>query len=179
MHAVQDRGKASRIDVPPDEIMGRIFAFFDARLTALEGAGIARSRLVLDPGLGFAKLPSHNWTLLAATAELVTSLGRPLLVGASRKSFLGAVGRATGEDPRPAPDRDAATAATSVLLAQAGVWGLRVHDVQATMDALLQRMLADPAERRRWQANALAFAERADIYSNAERAAEIIEAVGR
>jgi dihydropteroate synthase len=119
-----------------DDVVAEVRAELFARVDALVADGIDPDRLVLDPGLGFAKLPSHNWTLLAATAELVTSLGRPLLVGASRKSFLGAVGRATGEDPRPAPDRDAATAATSVLLAQAGVWGLRVHDVQATMDAL-------------------------------------------
>lgn len=118
------------------DVVAEVRAELLDRVEALVADGIDPQRLVLDPGLGFAKLPGHNWTLLAATAELVNSLGHPLLVGASRKSFLGAIGQGPGEPPRPAPDRDAATAATSVLLAQAGVWGLRVHDVDATMNAL-------------------------------------------
>jgi dihydropteroate synthase len=99
-----------------------------ARRDAALAAGI--TDLVLDPGLGFAKDADHNWALLRALPELV-GLGRPLLVGASRKAFLGAL-----LDGRPAADRDAATAAVSVLAAQAGAWGVRVHDVAASADAV-------------------------------------------
>ena len=91
--------------------------------------------MVLDPGLGFAKLAEHNWTLLARLSALA-DLGLPLLLGASRKAFLGKVGRPEGSVPRPPIERDAATAATSVLAALAGVWAVRVHDVRSTRDAL-------------------------------------------
>ncbi|WP_086726534.1 dihydropteroate synthase [Streptomyces carpinensis] len=103
--------------------------------TALE-AGIRPDRLIVDPGLGFAKTPGHNWELLGRLGE-VGALGRPVLVGASRKSFLGQVlaDPATGR-PRPARLRDAATTAVSVLAAAQGVWCLRVHDVAATLDAV-------------------------------------------
>lgn len=130
-HSVDMQTRARYGDVVAD-----VRAELMARVEALMAEGLDPRQLVLDPGLGFAKLASHNWALLAATAELVTSLGHPMLVGASRKAFLGAIGAGPDDPPRPAPDRDAATAATSVLLAQAGVWGLRVHDVRATMDAL-------------------------------------------
>jgi len=98
-------------------------------------AGIRSDRLVLDPGLGFAKLAEHNWSLLAHLSALA-DLELPLLLGASRKAFLGKVGRPEGASPRPPMQRDAATAATSVLAALAGVWAVRVHDVRSTRDAL-------------------------------------------
>jgi len=93
-------------------------------------AGIARDRIILDPGLGFAKTAAHNW-LLSRHLDVFVGMGYPVLFGASRKSYLGAL-----LDGRPANERDVATAATSVLAAQAGVWGVRVHDVRATIDAL-------------------------------------------
>ncbi|MBK8468513.1 MAG: dihydropteroate synthase [Candidatus Phosphoribacter sp.] len=98
-------------------------------------AGVAPQRLVLDPGLGFAKLAAHNWALTAHLAA-VAALGQPLLYAASRKAFLGVVGRPDGAAPRGAAERDVATAATSVLAALAGVWAVRVHDVRSTRDAL-------------------------------------------
>ncbi|MEU7301414.1 dihydropteroate synthase [Streptomyces sp. NPDC007206] len=106
------------------------------RVEAALEAGIPPGCLVVDPGLGFAKEAGHNWELLARLAE-VGALGRPVLVGASRKSFLGQVlaDPATGR-PRPAPSRDAATCAVSVLAAAQGVWCLRVHDVASTLDAV-------------------------------------------
>jgi dihydropteroate synthase len=80
--------------------------------------------------LGFAKTAEHNWALLSELAAL-RSLGRPLLIGASRKAFLGVL-----LEGRPVSDRDAATAAVSVLAARAGAWGVRVHDVVSSADAV-------------------------------------------
>jgi dihydropteroate synthase len=105
------------------------------RVAAARAAGIPDERLVLDPGLGFAKTAEHNWALLAGLGE-IAGLGFPLLVGASRKSFLGALLRDAEGAPRPVDDREAAGAAVTVLLAQQGVWGIRVHDVRASRDAL-------------------------------------------
>ncbi len=105
------------------------------RVEAALAAGVAPERLVLDPGLGFAKRGRHNWQLLADLAP-IQALGHPLLVGASRKSFLGTLLADAEGNPRPVDGRDDATTALSVLLAQVGVWGLRVHDVRSTRDAL-------------------------------------------
>jgi len=109
------------------------------RVEAIRAAGVPDERVVLDPGLGFAKLPEHNWTLLAHLDELA-GLGFPLLVGASRKSFLGHLLAAEDGTPRPVDDREEAGVAVATLLAtghaRTPVWGLRVHDVRATRDAL-------------------------------------------
>ncbi|MEP9362480.1 dihydropteroate synthase [Nocardioides sp. CN2-186] len=105
-----------------------------ARVDVLLAAGIAPDRVVLDPGLGFAKHSEHSWTLLHGLS-VIQDLGYPLLVGASRKSFLGRL-LATGGTPRPVELREHANTALTVLLAQQGVWGLRVHDVRAARDAL-------------------------------------------
>ena len=105
------------------------------RRAAILAAGVSAERLVLDPGLGFAKYAPHNWALLAHL-DALTALGQPVLVGASRKTFLGRLRVPAGGEPRPPVERDVATAATSVLCALAGVWGVRVHDVAATRDAL-------------------------------------------
>jgi len=105
-----------------------------ARVDAMLAAGIDRERIVLDPGLGFAKRPEHNWRLLRDLGP-VQALGFPLLVGASRKSFLGTL-LASGGSPRPVGEREHANTALTVLLAQQQVWGLRVHDVLAAKDAL-------------------------------------------
>ena len=105
------------------------------RVAALRAAGVADDRIVLDPGLGFAKGAAHNWDLLAGLDEL-SDLGFPLLVGASRKSFLGALLADAEGEPRPVDDREDATTALTALLAERGVWGLRVHDVRAARDAV-------------------------------------------
>ena len=117
-----------------DDVVGEVCAELAARRDAILAAGVAPERLVLDPGLGFAKHAPHNWALLAHLDALV-ALGQPVLVGASRKTFLGRIGVPEGADPRPPTDRDVATAVTSVVCADAGVWGVRVHDVAATRDA--------------------------------------------
>src|SRR4051794_2976366 len=112
-----------------------------ARVDAAVTAGIAPERIVLDPGLGFAKHGEHNWELLRDLGPL-QELGHRLLVGASRKSFLGRLLADAGGAPRPVEQREHAHTALTVLLAHRGVWGLRVHDVRAARDALrvLERM---------------------------------------
>lgn len=106
-----------------------------ARLEAMLAAGIAAERVVLDPGLGFAKRGEHNWELLADLAPL-QALGLPLLVGASRKSFLGSLLGPDGGPPRPVDEREHAHAAVLAHLTRLGVWGVRVHDVRAARDAI-------------------------------------------
>ncbi len=98
-------------------------------------AGVDEQSLVLDPGLGFAKTSEHNWALLRGLDELV-GCGLPVLVGASRKHFLGRLRADPAVGLRPPDDRDAATAAVSLLVAQAGAWAIRVHAPAATRDAL-------------------------------------------
>jgi len=106
-----------------------------ARVDDATSAGVDPAQLILDPGLGFAKRAEHNWRLAAHLDELM-ALGFPVLIGASRKSYLGTLLAGPDGKPRPADEREAATLATSLLAAQAGVWGIRVHDVRATVDAL-------------------------------------------
>ena len=104
------------------------------RVEALVAAGIRPDDVVLDPGLGFAKLAHHNWELLRRLDE-IAALGHRLVLGTSRKRFLGLVGR-TPATERPPLARDVATAATTLYAAQRGVWAVRVHDVAGTVDAL-------------------------------------------
>jgi dihydropteroate synthase len=111
-----------------DDVVADVCEELSARRDAAVSAGVID--LVLDPGLGFAKDASHSWELLRHLTALI-ALGCPLLVGASRKSFLG-----TLLDGRAAPERDAATTAVTVLAAQAGAWGVRVHDVRSSADAV-------------------------------------------
>ncbi|MGL5928387.1 MAG: dihydropteroate synthase, partial [Dermatophilaceae bacterium] len=117
-----------------DDVVADVCHELDARMTALASAGIPPERLVLDPGLGFAKTAEHNWALLRGLERLV-AIGPRVLVGASRKTFLGRVGRGP-DDVRPPLERDVATAVTTVHAARHGVWGVRVHDVRGTVDAL-------------------------------------------
>jgi dihydropteroate synthase len=104
------------------------------RVAAAEAAGVAPERIIVDPGLGFAKTAEHNWTL-TRHLDVLVGLGYPVLFAASRKSYLGRLLAGPDGDPRPVGDREAATLATSVLAFAAGVWGVRVHDVRATSDA--------------------------------------------
>jgi dihydropteroate synthase len=119
----------------PGGVVAAVRDELSQRVDAARAAGISDGRIVLDPGLGFAKKGVHNWELLGRLPELKT-LGFPLLVGASRKSFLGSLLAGPDGSPRQADARDAATTALTVLLAQEGVWGLRVHDVRSSRDAL-------------------------------------------
>lgn len=124
------------------DVVGEVRAFLAGRLAVAVDAGIGAGRIVLDPGIGFGKLPQHNLALLARQGELL-DLGRPLLVGWSRKSTLGSVtGRAVGE-------RLAASVAAALLAAQRGAGVLRVHDVAATVDALAIWQAATPRPQDR------------------------------
>jgi dihydropteroate synthase len=98
-------------------------------------AGVDPAKLVIDPGLGFAKTGQHNWALLHALPELVAT-GIPVLLGASRKRFLGALLAGPDGAARPPDGRETATAVISALAALHGAWGVRVHDVRASVDAL-------------------------------------------
>jgi len=112
------------------DVVTDVCAELEARRDAALAAGIAADRLVLDPGLGFAKTADHNWTLLAHL-DAFRRLDCPLLVGASRKRFLGDL-----LDVRPAKQRDDASVALTTLLALSGVWGVRTHTVAAHRDAI-------------------------------------------
>jgi dihydropteroate synthase len=131
------RGHSDRMNdlASYQDVVGEVRAELVARVDAAVLAGVDPAQLVLDPGLGFAKTAAHNWALLRRLHVLI-ALGFPVLVGASRKRFLGQLLAAADGTPRPAPGRDAATAAISALAAHAGAWGVRVHDVDATMDAV-------------------------------------------
>ena len=106
------------------------------RVDAIEAAGIDLDRVVLDPGLGFAKRPEHDWAVLRGL-DVLHGLGLPLLIGASRKSFLGRLLGSRGA-VRPVTERDPATTALTTWLAvqPTPVWGIRVHDVRSSRDAL-------------------------------------------
>lgn len=98
-------------------------------------AGVDPDKLVIDPGLGFAKTGQHNWALLHALPQLVAT-GVPVLLGASRKRFLGTLLAGPDGSPRPPDGRETATAVISGLAALYGAWGVRVHDVRASVDAI-------------------------------------------
>jgi dihydropteroate synthase len=119
----------------PGGVVGAVRAELLERVEALHTAGVPDDRIVLDPGLGFAKRAEHNWALLAGIPDL-QALGFRLLVGASRKSFLGTLLADAAGEPRPVDGREDATTALTVLVAQQHVWALRVHDVRASRDAL-------------------------------------------
>jgi len=112
-----------------DDVVSDVKAFLEERLAAAVAAGVAEERIMLDPGIGFAKTLEHNLELLRRLDELV-ALGRPVVIGTSRKSFLG---RITG---READDRLAGTIATNVLALERGASVFRVHDVAPVADAL-------------------------------------------
>lgn len=134
-----------------DDVVAQVCAELAARARDLVAAGVAADRLVLDPGFGFAKLAHHNWSLLRHL-DRVVDLGHPVLVGTSRKTFLGRLGVRDGDAPRPPADRDVATAATSVHAARLGAWGVRVHHVPSTLDALRATAAIEHATRTTDQA---------------------------
>ncbi|MGC4836388.1 dihydropteroate synthase [Micromonospora vinacea] len=137
------------------DVVAEVRAELAQRIDAALAAGVAPDRLIVDPGLGFAKTAAHNWELSARLPELL-DLGYPLLFGASRKSYLGRLLADADGTPRPTAQREAATVATSVLAVAAGAWGVRVHDVRATADALAvwaatgrPRLAVPPHDRNR------------------------------
>lgn len=132
MHNVAPRGRAERIATDPATIMDRLFAFFDARLGALTGAGIARERIVLDPGMGFflGTDPEVSLTVLRRLGELKARYRLPLLISLSRKSFIRRLAGVEVAASGPA------TLAAELFAAAQGADYLRTHDVAAAKRAL-------------------------------------------
>jgi dihydropteroate synthase len=119
-----------------DDVVKDVRTELMTRVDAAIAAGVDEAHLVLDPGLGFAKTGAHNWALLAALSSLV-ELGLPVLVAASRKSFLGSLLAGPSGEPRPVDQREDATTAITAYCAATGVWGVRVHEVRPSVDAAL------------------------------------------
>ncbi|MEU4672470.1 dihydropteroate synthase [Amycolatopsis sp. NPDC023774] len=117
------------------DVVAEVRGELQSRVDDALAAGVDESAIVLDPGLGFAKHAEHDWALLHDLDSLV-SLGFPVLVGASRKRFLGRLLAEKDGEPRPPDGRENATAAISALAATAGAWGVRVHEVGASLDAV-------------------------------------------
>jgi len=128
MHMLGDP-RTMQDDPRYDDVVEDVKAFLAARVEAAIAAGIAEERIWIDPGIGFGKTVEHNLELIRRLGELRT-LGRPLLVGASRKSFIGKI---TGRDVR---HRTGGTIATTVAALTEGAAAVRVHDVAATRDAV-------------------------------------------
>ncbi|GAA2247840.1 dihydropteroate synthase [Herbiconiux moechotypicola] len=114
-----------------DDVVSEVAGELELRAAQLIVKGVSPDRLVLDPGIGFAKTAEHNWSLLGHLGRL-TALGLPLLVGASRKRFLGELEPGS---TRPG-DRDLASAVVAAFAAREGAWGVRVHDIDSTRQAL-------------------------------------------
>lgn len=117
------------------DVVAEVRAELLGSVDAAVAAGVDPRQLLIDPGLGFAKTGQHNWALLHALPQLVDT-GFPVLLGASRKRFLGTLLAGPDGAPRPPDGRETATAVISALAALHGAWGIRVHDVRATVDAL-------------------------------------------
>ncbi|WP_258724318.1 dihydropteroate synthase [Cellulomonas sp. NS3] len=135
--AMHWRGHADVMDARDDydDVVADVRRELAQRVDALRAAGVRDEQVVLDPGLGFAKPGASNWPLLARLPELVAD-GFPVLVGASRKRFLGHLLARPDGTPAPPLARDGATAAVSALAAAAGAWCVRVHEVAGSADAV-------------------------------------------
>jgi dihydropteroate synthase len=129
MHAQGDP-RTMQLDPRYDDVVLDVYDWLEARVAACEAAGIGRERIVVDPGIGFGKTVEHNLALLGSLG-ILHGLGCPILLGASRKSF---IGRLVGGVP--APERVPGSVAAALLGAAQGVQVLRVHDVAATRQAL-------------------------------------------
>jgi dihydropteroate synthase type 2 len=132
MHSVQERGRATRVEIAPGEIFERVRAFFEGRIAALTQAGIARDRLILDPGMGFflGSNPQASFAMLRRLAEFKGLFGLPVLVSVSRKSFLRSI---TG---RPPQQTGAASLAAEIFAVAQGADYIRTHDPAALKDTL-------------------------------------------
>ncbi|WP_255953222.1 dihydropteroate synthase [Streptomyces odontomachi] len=117
------------------DVVSEVVDELHARVQAVVAGGVDMKKIIVDPGLGFSKDVEHDLTLLAHLDGLA-ALGRPILVAASRKRFLGRVLAGPDGTPPPARERDAATAAVSAIAAHGRAWAIRVHDVGASADAV-------------------------------------------
>ncbi|MGC5014832.1 dihydropteroate synthase [Streptosporangium sp. DT93] len=117
------------------DVVGEVREELAKRVASVLAEGVSERQIVLDPGLGFSKNPEHNWALIAGIDRLA-ELGYPLIVGASRKRFLGRLLAGPDGTPRPFIHSDDATLAVTALAARAGAWCVRVHDVRPNADAV-------------------------------------------
>ena len=138
-HSEDMQSKASYADVVTE-----VIAELGTQLDEAVSAGVAPEKLIIDPGFGFAKTGEHNWHMLQRLEEFDV-LGRPMVAGVSRKTFLGRLLADPEGSPRPAKQRDDATTALTTVLALRGVWAVRVHSVRASRDAIAvaQRLLEE------------------------------------
>ena len=132
MHAVQTEGRATPVETMPQEIMGRILRFFETRIAKLEQAGIARSRLILDPGMGFflGREPQVSFEVLRHLPDLKRAFGLPILISVSRKSFLRTMTKRSPAEAGPA------TLAAELFAVYQGADYIRTHDPAALSDGL-------------------------------------------
>jgi len=137
-HSTDMQNRATYGDVVAD-----VIAELGRQVDSVLEAGITKDQLIIDPGFGYAKTGEHNWQLLQRIDELA-ALELPVLAGVSRKTFLGTLLAAPDGSPRPPKDREDATVALTTLLASRGIWGVRVHCVRASRDAIavVDRMAA-------------------------------------
>jgi dihydropteroate synthase len=118
-----------------DDVVTEVRDELRRRVDDAMAAGIAAERIAVDPGLGFAKTAEHNWRLLQRLPEL-DAIGLPILLGSSRKTFIGALLADADGTPRPVLDREDANVALTTLAGLLGVWAVRVHEARASVDAL-------------------------------------------
>ncbi|MEU9891310.1 dihydropteroate synthase [Sphaerisporangium sp. NPDC051017] len=117
------------------DVVGEVSEELRKRVDSVLAEGVAEKQIIIDPGLGFAKKSEHNWSLLAGIGEL-GRLGYPIIIGASRKRFLGRLLADSEGTPRPFSGSDDATLAVTALAAHAGAWCVRVHHVRPNADAV-------------------------------------------
>jgi dihydropteroate synthase len=129
MHAQGDP-RTMQVDPRYDDVVLDVYDWLEARIAVCEAAGISRARIVADPGIGFGKTLDHNLALLGSMS-IFHGLGCPIMLGASRKSFIGRLGGGV-----PAADRMPGSVAAALIGAEHGVQIVRVHDVAATRQAL-------------------------------------------
>jgi dihydropteroate synthase len=117
-----------------DDVVADVTSEISQQVEVAVAAGIARERIAIDPGIGFAKTVDQNWPILKHL-DVLEGLGLPILMGASRKKFLGELLAKDGV-ARDSDERESATTAISTLMAVRGLWAVRVHDVKSSSDAI-------------------------------------------
>lgn len=134
---MHNRGNSKTMDglTEYDDVVNDVVAETQQIIDTFLAAGVNKDQLIVDPGLGFSKGGDQNWQLLNHL-DAFQALGYPVLIGASRKRFLGSMLASPGEDPVEPRQRDHATAAITVQVAEAGVWAVRVHSVIPNVDAV-------------------------------------------
>ena len=148
--AMHWRGFSDRMDelAVYTDVVGEVVSELADRAARAVAAGIAPDRLIVDPGLGFAKEADHNWALLQRL-DALESLGLPVLVGASRKRFLGSLLADSAGEARAVTDREAATNAITAICAARHAWAVRVHEPRAAADAVRVAAAIDAGAARR------------------------------